>query len=82
MREDKILNWRVLNILYRIKFSLVIVDRYFMFQYCHVYGLCVTYRRVLDWMIGLTFYTHNSELQAITALSLIYTLYSSLLHMY
>jgi hypothetical protein len=44
-----------------------------------VEGLCVTYRQVLDWMIGFidTLYIH-SELQAITALSLIYTLYKSL----
>jgi hypothetical protein len=29
-------------------------------------GLCVTYRRILDWMIGLlTPYIHHSELQAI-----------------
>jgi hypothetical protein len=34
-------------------------------------GVCMTYRRVLDWMIGfIAHYTHNSELQAITALSL------------
>jgi hypothetical protein len=43
---------------------------------------CISdYRRSLDWMIGLlTPYTHHSELQAVTsntALSLIYTLYSS-----
>jgi hypothetical protein len=45
-------------------------------------GLCVTYRRVLDWVIGFidTLYIHDSGLQAITALSLIYTLYSSPLH--
>jgi hypothetical protein len=36
----------------------------------------VTIRRVMVWMIGLTFYA----LQAITALSLIYTIYSSPLH--
>jgi hypothetical protein len=41
----------------------------------------MTIRQVLDWMIGFIdrFNTHHSELQAITALPLIYTLYSSLL---
>jgi hypothetical protein len=41
-------------------------------------GCYVTYRRVPDWAIDLlTPYTHHSELQVITALSLIYTLHSS-----
>jgi hypothetical protein len=39
----------------------------------------VTYRRVLNWTIG---FIDNSELQAITVLSLIYTLRSSPLHMH
>jgi hypothetical protein len=41
----------------------------------------VTIRRGLDWTIGFidTLYTYHSELQAITALQLNYTLYSLLL---
>jgi hypothetical protein len=41
-------------------------------------GLFVTYKRVLDWMIGvIALRTLHSELQEITALSLSYTFYSS-----
>jgi hypothetical protein len=46
---------------------------------CHVSGC--DYRRGLDWWMDLlTTYTYDSELQAITALSLIYRLYKSLKH--
>jgi hypothetical protein len=39
---------------------------------------CVTIRRGMDWILDLLItYTHYSELRAITAPSLIYTLYSS-----
>jgi hypothetical protein len=45
--------------------------------YCHMY-VC-DYRRGLDWsMYLLTTYTHDSELQVLTTLWLIYTLYKSL----
>jgi hypothetical protein len=47
--------------------------------YCHVCR--VTIHGVwIGWLDLLTPYTHHSELQAITRLSLIYTLYNSLLH--
>jgi hypothetical protein len=49
--------------------------------YCHVLGV-VTIRRGMDLMIGFieNLCIHNSELQTITALPLICTLYSSPLH--
>jgi hypothetical protein len=47
--------------------------------YCHDLG--VTIDRVLDWWVNLlTTYTRDLELQTITALLLIYTLYRSLQH--
>jgi hypothetical protein len=50
-----------------------------LWTYCHVY-VC-DYRRGLDWWMDLlTTYTHDSELQAITTLSLLYTLYKSIHH--
>jgi hypothetical protein len=58
------------------------IDDYFAKQYYHVFrGVYVTYRLVLDWMIGFidTLYTPLGT-QAITVLSLIYTLYSSPLY--
>jgi hypothetical protein len=48
--------------------------------YCHVLK-GVILDGVLDWILGLmTTYEHNSELQVITAPSLIYTNYKSLQH--
>jgi hypothetical protein len=42
---------------------------------------CATVRRGMDWILDLlTTYTHHSELQAITALSLISTIHSSPQH--
>jgi hypothetical protein len=48
-----------------------------------VEGLCVTYKMVSglgDWIHWHLIHTHNSELQAITVLSLSYTICSSLFH--
>jgi hypothetical protein len=46
--------------------------------YCHVSGLCVTYRRILDWMIGFdTLYTPLGTTGNYSAIA-ISTLYRSL----
>jgi hypothetical protein len=49
-------------------------------KYFHIYGC--DYRRVMDWWMNLLItYTHHTELQVITALSLISTRYKSLLQL-
>jgi hypothetical protein len=47
-------------------------------KYCHDLGVC-DYRRGIEWWMDLmAIYTHHSELQVITALSLVFTFYKSL----
>jgi hypothetical protein len=52
---------------------------FFCYKYCHVLGWLLD-GFWIRWLYLLTPYTHYFELQAVTALSLIYTLYSSPLH--